>query len=100
MFGIRVLFIVMQKGGPMKLDRCPLVARRSFFSRLGLAVTVAGATFDGRALSVAAQPSQPAPDPHWQPARHAEDDWLDQLPGKHRLFFDTTTPDELSDAIQ
>ena len=35
----------------------------------------------------------------WQPARHKEDDWLDQIPGKHRLFFDTTTPDQLADAL-
>ena len=44
--------------------------------------------------------AQAAADPHWQPARHPQDDWLDQLPGKHRLFFDTTKPDSLEDAIQ
>ncbi len=48
--------------------------------------------------------ASPAPtaaaDPHWQPTRHAQDDWLDQLPGKHRLAWDTTTPAELEDAIQ
>jgi intracellular sulfur oxidation DsrE/DsrF family protein len=27
-----------------------------------------------------------------RPARHAQDDWMDTLPGKHRLVFDTTTP--------
>ena len=32
-----------------------------------------------------------APDAPWQPARHPTDDWLD-LPGKHRLFFDTVSP--------
>ena len=32
--------------------------------------------------------------------RHPADDWLDQLPGKHRLTFDTMTPDRLEDAIQ
>ena len=26
----------------------------------------------------------------WQPERHTQDDWLDQIPGKHRLVFDTT----------
>ena len=31
--------------------------------------------------------------PCWQAARHEEDAWLDQIPGKHRLVFDTTTPD-------
>jgi hypothetical protein len=84
----------------MKLDSRALVPRRSFFSRFGLAVTAAGAVFGSRAVSPAAQSSQPAPDPLWRPARHAQDDWLDHLPGKHRLFFDTTTHDELSDAIR
>jgi intracellular sulfur oxidation DsrE/DsrF family protein len=35
----------------------------------------------------------------WQPARHEKDDWLDQLPGKHRLVFDTTTPEAIGNAI-
>ena len=35
----------------------------------------------------------------WEPARHEKDDWLDSLPGKHRLVFDTITADVLGDAI-
>ena len=35
----------------------------------------------------------------WEPARHDKDDWLDQLPGKHRLVFDTIDHDHLADAI-
>jgi intracellular sulfur oxidation DsrE/DsrF family protein len=35
----------------------------------------------------------------WEPARHEKDDWFDQLPGKHRLVFDTTAYDGLADAI-
>lgn len=27
----------------------------------------------------------------WQPGRHAQDDWLDQVPGRHRFVFDTTS---------
>ena len=71
-------------------------SRRSFLSNLGVAATAAGATLAGTA---AAQAQTPA-DGKWQPARHPQDDWLDQLPGKHRLFFDTTKPDALEDAIQ
>ena len=71
-------------------------SRRSFLSNLGVAATAAGATLAGTA---AAQAQTPA-DGKWQPARHPQDDWLDQLPGKHRLFFDTTKPDMLEDAIQ
>jgi intracellular sulfur oxidation DsrE/DsrF family protein len=35
----------------------------------------------------------------WQPERHEKDDWLDQLPGRHRMVFDTTKPDGLGEAI-
>jgi hypothetical protein len=84
------------------------VARRSFLSRVGGSLAAFGAAWSaGVAVTQAAQPpasASPAPtaaaDPHWQPTRHAQDDWLDQLPGKHRLAWDTTTPAELEDAIQ
>ena len=74
----------------------PSKSRRAFLSNLGVAASAAGVTLAG---AIDAQ-AQPAADAHWQPARHAQDDWLDQLPGKHRLFFDTTKPDSLEDAIQ
>ena len=59
-------------------------ARRSFLSRVGVGAAAFGAVGSTSAL---AQPSGP-----YQPAKHSEDDWMDQLPGKHRLVFDTTTP--------
>jgi intracellular sulfur oxidation DsrE/DsrF family protein len=74
----------------------PSKSRRQFLSRLGVAATAAGTT-------LAAGPAAQAPaaaDGRFQPARHPQDDWLDQLPGKHRLFFDSTKPDSLEDAIQ
>jgi hypothetical protein len=72
-------------------------SRRSFLSGLGVAASAAGATLAAGATGAHAQT---APDARWQPARHPQDDWFDQLPGKHRLFFDTTKPDTLEDAIQ
>jgi intracellular sulfur oxidation DsrE/DsrF family protein len=72
-------------------------SRRSFLSNLGVAASAAGATFAGTATIARAQTPS---DGRWQPARHDKDDWLDQLPGKHRFFFDTSTPDALADAIQ
>jgi hypothetical protein len=72
-------------------------SRRSFLSRLGVAASAAGATFAAGAPAAQAQTSS---DGRWQPARHPQDDWFDQLPGKHRFFFDTSTPDTLADAIQ
>ncbi|HEU5259371.1 MAG TPA: hypothetical protein VFU28_25460, partial [Vicinamibacterales bacterium] len=36
----------------------------------------------------------------FDPARHAQDDWLDQIPGKHRYIVDAPNPDGFSSAIQ
>lgn len=71
-------------------------SRRSFLSRLGIAASAAGATFAAGATGAHAQA---VPDGRWQPARHPQDDWFDQVSGKHRLAFDTTTPAALEDAI-
>ena len=72
------------------------VARRSFLSSLG-----AGATAFGAGIVPAQAQSAPADAAGgWHPARHAEDDWFDQVSAQHRFFFDTTTPDRLEDAIQ
>jgi hypothetical protein len=72
-------------------------SRRSFLSKLGVAASAAGATLAG---GVPVARAQAPTDGRWQPARHEKDDWYDQLPGKHRLFFDTTKPEALEDAIQ
>jgi intracellular sulfur oxidation DsrE/DsrF family protein len=72
------------------------MARRLFLARLGIGVSVAGAT-------VASSPgaaAQVAADVPWRPARHAQDDWLDKIPGVHRYIFDTTTAEGLALAFQ
>jgi intracellular sulfur oxidation DsrE/DsrF family protein len=71
------------------------VHRRSFLSRLGVGGAIFGA-FGGRTMSAQAQP---AGNGLWQPVRHAQDNWLDEVPGRHRLVFDTTTPDGLEKAM-
>ena len=70
-------------------------SRRSFLTNLGAAASAAGVT-----LAAGSASAQAPAGAHWQPARHPQDDWMDQLPGKHRYFFDSTTPDRLEDAIQ
>jgi len=82
-------------------------SRRAFLTNLGVAASAAGVTLAGATLAAGAAahaqtpaPAAAAPDAHWQAARHPQDDWLEQIPGKHRLFFDTTKPDSLEDAIQ
>ena len=66
-----------------------MILRRSFLSALG-------AAFAGKHPRLPVQ--TPASTP-FQPARHVEDDWLDKVPGKHRLVFDTTTPDGFGTAL-
>jgi hypothetical protein len=73
------------------------LARRSFLSRLGAGLSVLGATLTGGAA--AAQTRSTATGGSWQPSRHAQDDWLDQVPGKHRFLFDTTTTEGLGEAL-
>ncbi len=72
-------------------------ARRSFLARLGAATAAFGATFGAEG---AAAQSPAARDTRYTPARHPQDDWLDQVPGKHRFFFDVTTTPGLVDAMQ
>ena len=71
-------------------------ARRAFLSRLGTGATVAGLTV------LAEQPAaaQSAGSPEWRPRRHAEDDWLDRIPGVHRFVFDTTSPEGFDAALR
>src|SRR5262249_9290932 len=35
----------------------------------------------------------------WQPAREGKDDWLDRIPGRHRMLFDATMPDGFASAL-
>lgn len=70
--------------------------RRTFLSRLGISASTLGAALGFGAASAQAQTVS---DSRFQPVRHAQDDWFDQLPGKHRCFFDTATSEELVDAI-
>jgi intracellular sulfur oxidation DsrE/DsrF family protein len=40
-----------------------------------------------------------APAARWEPARHDKDNWMDELPGKHRLVIDTKSLDGFRDAL-
>ncbi|HEV8209001.1 MAG TPA: hypothetical protein VGP77_02715 [Vicinamibacterales bacterium] len=73
----------------------PSKSRRSFLSNLGAAASAAGVT-----LAAGSTAQAQSADARWQAAHHPQDDWFDQLPGKHRMFFDSTTPERLEDAIQ
>lgn len=66
--------------------------RRSFLDSLKTRLAAAALVSGGVAMAQ----EKAAP---FQPTRHAKDDWLDQIPGKHRLVFDTTTIDGFGEAL-
>lgn len=72
--------------------------RRRFLAGLGAAVGVGGVI--GAAVNSPAAAAEVSADAPWRPARHAQDDWLDKIPGEHRLAFDTTTPEGLALALR
>ena len=64
--------------------------RRSFFTRFNAgAASLAALAIGG--VAMAQQKS--AASARWEPARHDKDDWMDSLPGKHRMVIDTTSVD-------
>ena len=48
---------------------------------------------------VAMAQQEPPAVARWEPTRHEKDDWLDKLPAKHRLLFDTTSVGGLGGAL-
>jgi hypothetical protein len=73
------------------------VERRSFLTRFGAGLAaLGGAIAGGPALAAAQSAGQGS---QWTPARHPQDDWLEQIPGRHRIFFDATSPNGAGEAI-
>jgi len=66
-------------------------ARRSFVSGLGATVAAFAA---GSGIARAQTPAT-----RFQPARHAQDAWLDAVPGKHRTFIDAATTRGAAEAM-
>lgn len=67
--------------------------RRSFLTKLGAGATVVGVAGVGRVELANAAASS------FNPAKHAQDDWMDKIPGKHRMVIDTTTPQGFGAAL-
>jgi intracellular sulfur oxidation DsrE/DsrF family protein len=68
------------------------LARRSFLTKAGAGISAVGA------IAITPGTAQGFQGSPWSPARHEQDDWLDRIPGKHRLMFDTTNPDGVASA--
>lgn len=69
--------------------------RRSFLSR----VAAGAAAFGGVLLGSRSSSAQSTGGAAWRPGRHAQDDWLDQIPGSHRFVIDTTSPSGFGSAL-
>jgi len=69
--------------------------RRSFLTRLNAGAASIAALAVG---SVAMAQVKSTPAARWEPARHDKDDWMDALPGKHRVLFDTTSEEGVRNA--
>jgi intracellular sulfur oxidation DsrE/DsrF family protein len=68
--------------------------RRVFLSRIGAGTAAAGLTaMAGQTVHAQAAASA------WQPRKHAEDDWLDRVPGVHRFLIDTISPGGFDSAL-
>src|SRR5262245_62908826 len=67
-----------------------MTQRRSFLSRLGAIAFGLGAA----SSPMQAQTGSGG----FQPAREKLDEWFDTLPGRHRMFFDATSPKGAQDA--
>jgi intracellular sulfur oxidation DsrE/DsrF family protein len=70
--------------------------RRSFLSRFPALAALVGA---GAATPAAAAAFAPE-NIRFEPVKHSQDDWLDSLPGKHRVVFDTWTAPKFPEAMQ
>ena len=70
--------------------------RRSFLTRFNAGAAAIAALAAG---GVARAQVKSAPAVPFAPARHAQDDWMDQIPGKHRLVFDTTSVEGFRNAV-
>ena len=70
--------------------------RRSFITRLSAGFAAFAATVATGATAAQGQSSAAA---RWQPELYEKDDWLDKIPGKHRMIFDTTKYEAFGEAI-
>ena len=74
-----------------------LLERRFFLKSMSGVATVLGG-----ALAVGTPPlkAQSVGGESWKPARHSEDDWMDELPGVHRFLFDNITASGFAGAMR
>jgi hypothetical protein len=69
--------------------------RRSFLTRFNAAAAALAALATSGNARAQGNPSSV----RFEAARHDQDDWMDAIPGKHRLILDSTSEDGLRDAL-
>ena len=74
-----------------------LFKRRSFLRHMGGVVTVLGGALAVTTPTVKAQTGRGE---GWRPARHSQDDWMDEVPGVHRFMFDNTNVSGFAGAMR
>jgi hypothetical protein len=72
--------------------------RRSLVKGMG-AAAAAVALAGTRAGAQQAPSPAPSPASPFMPARHAQDEWLDKIPGKHRVILDVTSAAGVPEAM-
>jgi intracellular sulfur oxidation DsrE/DsrF family protein len=75
----------------MKDENSTTVGRRALLSNIGVAA-VAGLAVSASQVSAQAAAHAAAQPAGFQPVRHSQDSWLDELPGSHRVIVDSSTP--------
>jgi intracellular sulfur oxidation DsrE/DsrF family protein len=61
---------------------------------------VAGLGAAAGAIAVGTRSTQARAAAAFEPARHAQDDWMSKMPGKHRVVLDVPTPEGMPDVIR
>lgn len=69
--------------------------RRSFLTHAVPGVAIGA----GAAITIPVATAQSVGGARWEAARHEQDDWLDKIPGKHRLVFDTIDSNGMNSAL-
>ena len=69
--------------------------RRSFLTQAAPGVVIGA----GAVITIPVATAQSVGGARWEPARHEQDDWLDKIPGKHRLVFDTIDTNGMNAAL-
>jgi hypothetical protein len=80
----------------MSQQQPPSSERRSFLTRFNAGAAALAALAVG---GIAKAQVKSGPATRFEPARHDQDDWMDAIPGKHRLVFDATSEQGVRNAL-